>query len=86
MSITDKVERDMRRLEIEGSLLLEDPELWVLKITRVGRGWTVTRRNYEDENDDLAFNVFTDDIEYVRSDIRTFRAKEQHLLEHIESL
>ena len=82
MSVIDKVERDMRRLETEGFLLLQDPELWVLKVTRQGRGWLVKQREYDDYEDDEYTDRFTTDVEQVRFDVRQFH----RALEQIESL
>jgi hypothetical protein len=78
MTLNEKVERDLRRLDHDGSLLLQDPEVWVLKITRRGRGWLVSRREYDE--DELAFEVVTNDRNYVREELRMFHSNLEQLL------
>lgn len=80
MTLNEKVERDLRRLEHDGVLLLQDPELWVLKITRRGRGWVISRREYDE--DELDFEVVTNDSDRVREELRVFHSN----LEAIDSL
>ena len=79
MSINDKVDRDMRRLEHDGSLLLQDPELWVLKITPADRGWVIA---FRDSDEDEYTELFTSSRPTVATYIQTFYSN----LEAIDSL
>ena len=81
MSVTDKVERDLCRLDHDGSLLLQDPDLWVLKVTQQGRGWEIKQR-LDLEDDDEYVITFTADRQTVRDHIRAFHTN----LELIDSL
>ena len=77
MSINDKVDRDMRRLEHDGSLLLQDPELWVLKIARTSSGWVIAYRN---SDEDECTELFTSSSRTVATYIRTFHSNLESLL------
>ena len=56
MSIETKLARAMIALEERGVLVLQDPEVDTTRIERIGRGWRISRR-YDDPDDDASWVV-----------------------------